>query len=262
MTRPMWSRTATILAAGLICAGPALTTATASRAAGQRPQTPGIAEARAMATAAPGSNLLANGGAEAGAVAGQGWDSVAIPGWHVRRGLPAVVRYGTRGFPGRADAGPRGRGRQLFAGGAGGTAELTQRIPLRTAAGQAAPSGSRFRISAWLGGTRTAVAELRVRFFSAAGRPLGRVRVGPVGDSGSARHPDFAWRQRSGLLPAGARSAEVRFVLATSLTNDDGPDAPVPVCRSLFCRRSVRSPVDMRTLYRSCHDLSRSFRPT
>src|SRR5450755_1300820 len=238
MTRPMWSRTATILAAGLICAGPALTAATASRAAGQLPEARGIAETQAIAaargvaaarglggspgrsraarsaghspavrsTAAPGGNLLANGGAEAGAVSGQGWDSVTIPGWQVRRGLPTVVRYGTRDFPGRADAGPLGRGRQLFAGGAGGTAELTQRIPLRTTAGQAAPSGSRFRISAWLGGTRTAVVELRVRFFSAAGRPLGRARVGPVGDSGSARHPDFAWRQRSGLLPAGARS--------------------------------------------------------
>ena len=188
MTRPMWSRTATILAAGLICAGPALTTATPSRAAGQRPAARGMAEARAMAAArdiaaargmaaaAPGSNLLANGGAEAGAVSGQGWDSVTIPGWHVRRGLPTVVRYGTRGFPGRADAGTRGRGRQLFAGGAGGTAELIQRIPLRTAAGKAAPSGSRFRLSAWLGGTRTAVAELRVRFFSAAGKLLGARR--------------------------------------------------------------------------------------
>jgi YVTN family beta-propeller protein len=142
-------------------------------------------------------------------VSRQGWDSVTIPGWRVRRGLPTVVRYGTRGFPGRGDAGTRGRGRQLFAGGAGGTAELTQRIPLRTAAGKAVPSGSRFRLAAWLGGTRTSAAELRVRFFSAAGRPLGRRRIGPVGGSGSARHPDFAWRQRSGLLPSGGQTAYV-----------------------------------------------------
>jgi YVTN family beta-propeller protein len=245
--------------------GPALTAATPSSAAGQRPAARAIAGTHAIAAAqaiaavggaaaargiggspgrglvarsagrsragvavaAPGSNLLANGGAEAGAVSGQGWDAVTIPGWHVRRGLPTVVRYGTRGFPGRADAGTLGRGRQLFAGGAGGTAELIQRIPLRTAAGKAVPPGSRFRLSAWLGGTRTAAAELRVRFFSAAGRPLGCRRIGPVGRQGSPRHPDFARRQRSGLLPAGARSAEVRLVLATSLTDDDGPDAPV-----------------------------------
>ena len=250
MTRPRWSRPATILAAGLICAGPALTAATASHAAGQRPEArgmagtqatpvaPGAAAARAAggspgrnpavrSAATAGSNLLANGGAETGAVSGHGWDSVTIPGWQVRRGLPTVVRYGTRGFPGHGDAGTRGRGRQLFAGGAGGTAELIQRIPLRTAAGKAVPAGSRFTLSAWLGGTRTAAAELRLRFFSAAGEPLGRRRIGPVGGSGSARHPDFGWRQRSGLLPSGARSAEVRLVLATSLTDDDGPDAPV-----------------------------------
>jgi hypothetical protein len=35
-----------------------------------------------------------------------------------------------------------------------------------------------------------------------------------------------------------------------------------PASRSVFRRSSVRSPVEMRTLYKSCQALSRSFSPT
>jgi hypothetical protein len=157
MTRPIWSRTARILVAVLMCAGLALTTAATGRAAARAQWQAGsgsrVGRPAVLAVASPGTNLLLNGGTEAGAVSRQGWDSVTIPGWHVLRGLPTVVSYGTPGFPGRADAATHGRGRQLFAGGAGGTAELSQRIPLRTAAGKA-PSGSRFSVAAWLGGNQ------------------------------------------------------------------------------------------------------------
>ena len=177
--------------------------------------------------APPRSNLLVNPGAEAGAASQQGWDAVTIPGWQVARGLPTVVGYGTRGFPGRADAGTRGRGRQLFAGGAGGPAVLTQQVPLRTGAGRGVPAGTRFRISGWLGGTVVSKAELEVVFLSGAGRVLGSSHIGPVGGAGDASHPEFAWRQGSGTLPAGTRSAEAELYLTTSLTNYDGPNAPV-----------------------------------
>jgi hypothetical protein len=49
--------------------------------------------------ARPGTNLLANPGAQAGAASARGWDSVTIPGWQVSSGLPTVVRYGTTHFP-------------------------------------------------------------------------------------------------------------------------------------------------------------------
>jgi len=257
MTRPTWSGAARILLAGIVCAGTALTTAAAGHAVPRGAAEPRGAAARASggssgsgpagaAVVAPGADLLVNGGAEAGAFSRRGWDSVTIPGWQVTRGLPTVVRYGTPGFPasagpgragpgsagpgsagpGSAGPGRRGGGRQLFAGGAGGTAELVQRIPLRTATGKAAPPRSRFSVAAWLGGTRTSRAELRVRFLSGTGTPLGGRRLGPVGGPGSPRHPDFARRQQAGRLPAGTRSAEVELVLATSLTNIDGPYAP------------------------------------
>jgi YVTN family beta-propeller protein len=176
--------------------------------------------------AAPGGNLLRNGNAQAGAVSARGWDAVTIPGWQVRAGLATVVRYGTPGFPPAADAGSRGRGYRLFAGGAGGSAELTQRLPLLTPAGGALASGTRYRIAGWLGGTATSWASLRVVFLSAAGRPLGEAGIGPVGRAGSVRHPDFAFRAADGPLPAGTRSAEAELFLGTALTDDDGPDAP------------------------------------
>jgi hypothetical protein len=44
--------------------------------------------------AAPGANLLRNGGAETGDASGNGCDAVTIPGWQVASGLPSVIRYG------------------------------------------------------------------------------------------------------------------------------------------------------------------------
>jgi hypothetical protein len=44
--------------------------------------------------AGPGTNLLLNPGAQAGAASADGWDAVTIPGWQVSSGLPTVVPYG------------------------------------------------------------------------------------------------------------------------------------------------------------------------
>ena len=223
MTRLRGRRAASILAAGAVCLAALAVAAGPARAA-----TPGLAAPAPAGPDAPaGSNLLVNPGAMTGAVSQQGWDAVTIPGWQVRQGLPTVVRYGTPGFPGRADAGTQGRGQRLFAGGAGGPAVLAQQVALRTGAGRAVPAGTRFRISGWLGGTVVSKAELEVVFLSATGRALGESRIGPVGGTGDASHPDFGFRQRSGLVPAGTRSAEAELYLTTSLTDYDGPNAPV-----------------------------------
>jgi hypothetical protein len=182
----LWRRrAASILAAGGTCLAALAVAAGPAHAAPRGAAAP----VPAAPDAPPGSNLLVNPGAEAGAVSQQGWDAVTIPGWQVGRGLPTVVGYGTRGFPGRADAGTRGRGRQLFAGGTGGPAVLTQQVPLRTGAGRAVPAGTRFRISGWLGGTVVSKAELEVVFLSGTGRALGSSRIGPVGGAGDASHP-------------------------------------------------------------------------
>src|SRR5215472_6197972 len=182
---------------------------------------PAFGQVAAGPSARPGANLLLNPGAQAGAVSAQGWDSVTIPGWQVASGLPTVVRYGTPGFPRVNGRWPGVRGGHLFAGGAGGTARLRQLVRLRSAAGSPLPDGTRYRLSAWLGGTARSQAAVTAVFLSAAGRVLGHRTIGPSGrDHGLAR------RAATGARPPGTASARVTLALATTLTNIDGPYAP------------------------------------
>jgi len=171
--------------------------------------------ASAAAQAASGVNLLENPSGTAGATSAQGWDAVTIPGWQVATGLPTVVQYGTAGFPRAAGAWPASRGR-IFAGGAGGTARLVQRVLLLLPSGQAAPVGTRYRLAAWLGGTVNSWASVVVRFVSPAGRQLGSAAVGPVGRvSGGV----FSPRSGSGVLPADRR--QETFPLGEKFENVD-----------------------------------------
>ena len=164
------------------------------------------------------ANLLRNPGAETGAASAHGWDSVTIPGWKVASGLPTVVRYGTNGFP-------RGRGK-LFAGGPGGTARLTQQIPLHHRSGAPAAAGARYDFSARLGGSTSSEASASVTFLSAHGRRLGRRGLGGVDGAARSSVRRLSLRSLHGRVPAGAVSAAVTLRLATSLRNIDGPYSP------------------------------------
>jgi YVTN family beta-propeller protein len=216
---------------GLATALAALVCCTAAVAAGS-PGTALAAAGRAVSGAGPanhlavrpGANLLVNPGAQAGEASARGWDSVTIPGWQVSSGLPTVVRYGTAHFPVAIGKWPAVPGGQMFAGGAGGTARLRQVVPLRSPAGSPVPRGTRYRLSGWLGGRSRSRAEVTVALLSAAGRVLARHAIGPVG-SASAR-AGLALRATTGTLPRGTATARVTLVLATSLTDIDGPDAP------------------------------------
>ena len=225
---------ATASLAALACAAAALTAASpgtavaasSPRASVAGPGRPSAARAGSgpLRTAAPGTNLLANPGAQAGAVSAHGWDTVTIPGWQVAGGLPTVARYGTRHFPRATGPWPAVPGGQLFAGGAGGTARLRQTVSLRSAAGRPVAAGTRYLLSAWLGGTASSAAEVTVAFISASGRILGHRAIGPVGRSPAVSR--LHRRAAAGPVPPRAASATVTLVLATSLTNIDGPDAP------------------------------------
>ncbi|HXZ73875.1 MAG TPA: alkaline phosphatase family protein, partial [Streptosporangiaceae bacterium] len=172
--------------------------------------------------AGPGTNLLLNAGAQTGAASAEGWDAVTIPGWRVTSGLPTVVPYGAPRLAKATGQWPAVRGGSLFAGGAGGTARLTQAVSLRQASGPPVATGTRYRLSGWLGGTATSRAAVTVAFLSAAGAVLARRVIGH--GRGNDR---LVYRAAAGTLPPGTASARVTLVLATSLTNDDGPDAPL-----------------------------------
>jgi YVTN family beta-propeller protein len=164
--------------------------------------------------------LLRNPGAEVGAASADGWDGVTIPGWKVVSGLPTVIRYGTKGFP-------RGRRRgQLFAGGPGGTARLTQRVALHGRSGAPTAAGARYEFSARLGGSSSSRASASVTFLSAHGRRLGRRDLPDVGGPARSSPQRLTLRSVRGRVPAGAIGAEVTLRLATSLQNIDGPYSP------------------------------------
>jgi YVTN family beta-propeller protein len=172
--------------------------------------------------AGPGTNLLLNLGAQAGAVSAQGWDAVTILGWQVSSGLPTVVPYGAPHLSRATGQWPAVRGGSLFAGGAGGTARLIQAVALRQAAGPPVATGTRYRLSGWLGGTARSRATVTVAFLSAAGAVLARRAI-----SHGRGYDRLARRTATGTLPPGTASARVTLALATSLTNDDGPNAPL-----------------------------------
>jgi YVTN family beta-propeller protein len=213
--------------AALTCAATALIAnpAQAARAATAGSSRPGTTRVQAGAPARFGPNLLRNSGAQVGLSAVGGWDAVTIPGWQITAGLPTVVRYGTTHFPAVTGRQPAVRGGQMFAGGAGGTARLQRTVSLRWAGGRLVPAGTRFQLAAWLGGTDKSKASVQVRFLSVAGREIGQEDIGPVG--GPAPVARLTRRSVTGTVPAGAASARVTLLLATSLTNYDGPDAPL-----------------------------------
>ena len=180
---------------------------------------------RALSDAPPGGNLLLNPGAQAGAYSARGWDAVTIPGWQVLSGLPTVVRYGTRLFPAATGRQPAVKGGLLFAGGAGGTARLRQVVTLRTGTGTRTPPGTRFRLSALLGGSGSSSARIRVTFKSAAGKVLGTASAGPVSGNGVAAGT-LSRKTTSGVVPSRAARADVVLIMATTLPNIDGPYSP------------------------------------
>src|SRR5215831_14664393 len=242
MTRILGRRLAGLLAAALCCAvalavgSPGAGSAATGRAgAAGRPASPagfagsagsalpaGSARPASQPVAGPGTNLLLNPGAQTGAASAQGWDAVTIPGWQVSSGLPTVVPYGAPHLSRATGQWPAVRGGRLFAGGAGGTARLTQSVALRQAAGQPVATGTRYRLSGWLGGTATSRATVTVAFLSTAGTVLAHRAL-----SHGRGNDRLARRTGTGTLPPGTASARVTLILATSLTNDDGPNAPL-----------------------------------
>jgi YVTN family beta-propeller protein len=213
--------------AALTCAGAAVIAIPSASALAVPASSGRTATARAHVPSVTrfGPNLLRNPGAQVGEFAVGGWDAVTIPGWQIVAGLPTVVRYGTLHFPPATGRPPAVRDGQMFAGGAGGTARLQQAVSLRLARGRLVPAGTRFQLAGWLGGTSRSKASVLVTFLSATGHAIGRAGVGPVGGPWPVAR--MTRRSITGTVPTGSVTATVTLLLKTSLTNYDGPDAPL-----------------------------------
>ncbi|HEY1762390.1 MAG TPA: alkaline phosphatase family protein [Acidimicrobiales bacterium] len=175
--------------------------------------------------AAPGTNLVQNGGAESGGRSDTGWDAVTIPGWQIVSGLPSVIGYGTKSFIASSGERPPSSGQQLFVGGAGGPAVLSQRVALH-AAGDSEIGGATFNLTAALGG-RDRLSDdssVEVTFENAQNKLLTSASLAPVTARDRSNTTELLDRSTEGSVPAGATSALVELRLTTLATDYNGPN--------------------------------------
>ena len=188
------------------------------------------AAAEPAAVAAPGTNLLANGDAEVGDTSFRGYDEVIVPGWQVVQGLPTVVRYGVKALLSRHDPGPSDRGAGYFAGGAGGSADVRQVVPLAAPDGGPLPANTALTVSGWLGGLAASLDDpsVTLTFHGAGGVQLSVAELGPVTHKTRHNTTELVDLSRSVAVPAGATSVTVDLVMTTLSTTYDGWNGSVP----------------------------------
>ncbi|MET7419691.1 hypothetical protein [Dactylosporangium sp. NPDC005555] len=171
----------------------------------------GYADSVSLVLTTQPTNLLTNPGAEAG-----------LSGWTVAEGGPAVIAYGTAGYPTQTGPGPANRGANFFGGGTSARSRMTQAVPLPGGAGQ-------YEFGAYLGGyaDQNDTASCTATFLDSAGGSLGVVGLAAVTAADRGNVTGLLRRATAGAVPAGARTVrvEVVFTRAGGTSNDGYADA-------------------------------------
>ena len=174
-----------------------------------------------------GTNLVVNGGAEAGA-GGNGNTVVAVPGW-TTTGRFTVVRYDAgNGFPAAASPGSPTRGANFFSGGPSAfNASASQTIALGGFDGLGAlidAGAVEFTLAGWLGGwdRQDDNAVLRAQFLGDDAGVLGSASIGPVLGYDRGLVTGMLFRSVAGALPVGTRS--VALTLTMTVPNQGAGD--------------------------------------
>jgi hypothetical protein len=195
-----------------------VTTATAALAA--------IVPAVASASPAPscpscGHNLIANPGAEKGK--GTASDSIVkVPDWTRKQGGFTAAQYAWGGGDvGATSPGPKHRGKNYFYGGPDAAKSVGIQVD-KIAAGGVSGGKVHYTLSGWIGGYdgQGDYAVLYANFNSASGRTLASAKIGPVTEAQRKGTSEFLFRTKSGLVPAGTRSVQLKLVM----TREDGSD--------------------------------------
>lgn len=177
----------------------------------------GYADALSLTISVPGNNLITNPGAENG-----------LTGWSTVEGAPAVIVYGTSGYPTQTGPGPADRGARFFTGGTVATSRMRQTVTLPGTAGIDAGT-TRYDIEAWLGGyaSQKDRAQLTVTFLSASGSTTGTVVLGPITAADRGNVTGLFQRSATGYVPGGSRTAqaELLFIRSGGNANDGYADS-------------------------------------
>ncbi|HCT77043.1 MAG TPA: hypothetical protein DGT23_10730, partial [Micromonosporaceae bacterium] len=139
-------------------------------------------------------------------------------------GGPAVIAYGTSGYPSSTSPGPADRGTSFFGGGTSARTRLQQTITLPLVpeidAGQA-----RFTFGGWLGGYagQDDGVRLSLEFLDSSGLPRGVAVLGPV-TAGERSSTTGLWQRiATGIVPPGSRTARVLLLFTRDGgTSNDG----------------------------------------
>ena len=155
-----------------------------------------------------GTNLVVNGGAEAGPNAALPAHALYVPGWSTTKNEASVAPYGGAAWVSPTDPGPPDRGTSVFCGWLDST-DLFQDIDVSAAASLIDSAQVTYVVSGWLGGSNSVIAAtLTYEFFDWSGKQLAPTAGLTPGSFNGFRLIETEY---SGTLPAGTR--RVRIIL-------------------------------------------------
>ncbi|MGZ5004066.1 MAG: beta strand repeat-containing protein [Chthoniobacterales bacterium] len=166
-----------------------------------------------------GTNLIANGNAEAGSSSPTG-AQVAVPSWTTTGAFTVIPYSAGNGYPGPGDPGPADRANQFFAGGNNASlSTATQTIDLSANATDINTGNVAYDLSGWFGGFSSDRdhATLTATFFNGATN-LGSAIIGPATGSDRGFATGFVLKEKTGRVPVNTTSV----VLTQRMIRDDG----------------------------------------
>jgi uncharacterized protein (TIGR03437 family) len=165
-----------------------------------------------------GSNLIANGNAEAGSAGTDATSVVAsIPGWTRGSGNVNVVSYDTSGLIASTDPAPPDRNFQYFINGSKtATSTLTQNIDVSSGASTITAGNVKYTLSGYLGNAAgynnsLAAAAVSAVFKDASGHTLNTATIGPIGYNGNGLFP----QRQIGLVPPTTTQVAITLTVQT-----------------------------------------------
>lgn len=174
-----------------------------------------------------GENLLTNGDAERGPVAGSN-DNVTISGWN-DAGAMSILPYdyasAEQEYLTSTDEGPDDRGQRYFWGGNAASSSISRRLDIGHIESLVDLGAVRFELSAYFGGysVQNDQMMLDVTFLDAEGESVGTARLDPVTAVDRNFETKLMPRNADGAVPVGTRQIDI-VLTATRFagTSNDG----------------------------------------